>query len=294
MKYVFVFILSIIITDPTKIGKINSLKADAKKLFNGGKYDEAIKKYRYLVDTLDVTEDEVKLNLASAYFLTRDTSNARTAYQELAQNTKPAIRSTALQQLGVLNNQQGKAEEALSQFKQAIKADPTNTDARYNYEMLKKKLDDQKKKDEQNKDKNKDQKEKDKKDEQKKNEKEQEKKDQEKKDQEKKDQEKKEQEKKEQEQKDQQKKDEQNKSEQEKKEEQEKKDQEKTEQQKEEDQRKKEQKPSPEVAKKLKEMNMSPEKANMILEAMKNQEIQYLQQNKRKATKSKDKSKPDW
>jgi len=41
-------------------------------------------------------------------------------------------------------------------------------------------------------------------------------------------------------------------------------------------------------------MNMSEEKANMILDALKNQEIQYLQQNKRKATKTKDNSKPDW
>ena len=39
---------------------------------------------------------------------------------------------------------------------------------------------------------------------------------------------------------------------------------------------------------------MSEEKAKMILEAMKNQEIQYLQQNKRKATKQRDKTKPDW
>ncbi|MEJ0030873.1 MAG: hypothetical protein WDO15_11105 [Bacteroidota bacterium] len=45
---------------------------------------------------------------------------------------------------------------------------------------------------------------------------------------------------------------------------------------------------------KLKDMDMSEEKAKMILEAMKNQEIQYLQQNKRKATKQRDKTKPDW
>ena len=32
----------------------------------------------------------------------------------------------------------------------------------------------------------------------------------------------------------------------------------------------------------------------MILEAMKNQEIQYLQQNKRKSSKPKDRGKPDW
>lgn len=46
--------------------------------------------------------------------------------------------------------------------------------------------------------------------------------------------------------------------------------------------------------KKLEEMKISEEKARMILEAMKNQEKQYLQQNKRKATKSKDRTKPDW
>ena len=39
---------------------------------------------------------------------------------------------------------------------------------------------------------------------------------------------------------------------------------------------------------------MDEQKARMILEAMKNQEIQYLQQNRRKATKPKDKNKPDW
>ena len=45
----------------------------------------------------------------------------------------------------------------MSQFKQAIKSDPANQDARYNYEMLKKKLEEQKKKDEQKNKDNKDQ-----------------------------------------------------------------------------------------------------------------------------------------
>ena len=140
----------------------------------------------------------------------------------------------------------------------------------------------------------------------------QEKKEQEKKDQEKKEQEKKEQEKKEQEKKDPQNKDgenkDQQKKEQEKKEEEKKKDQqdknEKKDQQKKDsekekpqtEQEKKDQQKqnAPDLSDKLQKMNISEEKAKMLLEAMKNQEIQYLQQNKRKATKSKDKSKPDW
>ncbi len=39
-------------------------------------------------------------------------------------------------------------EEALNHFKEAIKADRDNIDARYNYEMLKRKLDQEKKKNE--------------------------------------------------------------------------------------------------------------------------------------------------
>ena len=45
---------------------------------------------------------------------------------------------------------------------------------------------------------------------------------------------------------------------------------------------------------KLKEMNIPLEKAQMILEAMKNNETQYVQQKKRKATERKRSDKPDW
>ena len=45
---------------------------------------------------------------------------------------------------------------------------------------------------------------------------------------------------------------------------------------------------------KLEQMNISEEKAKMILEAMKNNEIQYIQQQRRKPTKATDSSKPDW
>jgi len=45
---------------------------------------------------------------------------------------------------------------------------------------------------------------------------------------------------------------------------------------------------------KLEELNLTEEKARMILEAMKNNEIQYIQQNQRKATKKPESGKPDW
>lgn len=49
-----------------------------------------------------------------------------------------------------------------------------------------------------------------------------------------------------------------------------------------------------ETEQRLKEMDISPEKARMILEAMKSNEVQYLQQKKRKNSRRSDSGKPDW
>jgi Ca-activated chloride channel homolog len=287
MKLVTILIVfALAIVDPVTIGKINTAKSEARKAYASGDYKGAVQKYRYLTDSLNVQEDEVRLNLANAYFQTNDTTNALSGYSSLTASAKSDIRSKAQQQLGIMNHRQGKLEEALENFKQAIKADANNKDARYNYEMLKKKLEEQKKKQEQDqKDRDKDNKDQQQKDKQQNKDQ----KDQQKKEQENKDQQKKEQEKKDQQEKEQQEKD---------KQEQEKKDQEQKEKQdaeKDQDKDKNEKKDmSPQLSEKLQQMKMSEEKAKMILEAMKNQEIQYLQQNKRKATKPRSKDKPDW
>ncbi len=266
------FVVAFLFTDLDKIGKINSLKSEAKKAYLGGDYKTAVEKYKYLIDSIGVNEDEVLLNLANSYFELQDTSHLANAYLPLTQSSNLKIKSVANQQLGVSANRQEKFEEALNYFKQALKADPTNEDARFNYELVKKKLEEQKKqeqeqkKEDQKKDENKDEK---------KDQKDKENKDQKQDQKDKQDKEQQEKEKKDQEQKEKQSKE-----------------QEEQEQKEEQNKEKKDLPPS--VSEKLKEMQMSEEKAKMILEAMKNQEVQYLQQNKRKATKPKDKGKPDW
>jgi tetratricopeptide (TPR) repeat protein len=151
MKLVFIYVvLAVVAIDPAKIGKVNSAKAEARKAYNSGNYKLAIERYTYIIDSLGVNEDELALNLANSYFQISDTTSAFGVYQSIAGSEKPRIRSNAQQQLGILNHRQGKYEEALANFKQAIKADANNKDARYNYEMLKKKLDEEKKKDQKN------------------------------------------------------------------------------------------------------------------------------------------------
>ena len=281
MKLFLLIALSILmLVDPATVKKINNAKAAAEESFKNGDYTTAITHYQYLVDSLGVREDEVILNLANASYLAKDTANAFNYYQSVTESPKTDIRSKAFQQLGIMANQQGRAEEALNFFKHAIKAEPSNDDARYNYEMLKKKLEEKKKQQEEQQQQNKDDKKQDpqnqdqqKKEQQEKDQQEQKEKDEQSKDQQQKDKEQQEKEQKEQEEKE--------KQEQEEQQEQEKKEAEKEE--------------MPNLDReKLEEMKISEEKARMILEAMKNQEKQYLQQQKRKPTQSRDRNKPDW
>jgi hypothetical protein len=277
MKVLLMIVLALsTAVDPATVRRINAAKSAAEEAFKNGDYKSAIQHYHFLVDSLGVKEDEVILNLANSYYLAKDTANAFNTYQSVTESPKTEIKSKANQQLGIMANQQGRAEEALNYFKQAIKAEPTNDDARYNYEMLKKKLDEKKKQEE---------------------EKQKQNKDQQKQDQENKDQQKKEEQDKDQKQDDQQNKDEQEKDQQQKDQEQ------KEKEQKEQQEKDKQQQDLKEAEKKemqnldrdkLEQMKISEEKARMILEAMKNQEKQYLQQQKRKATQSRDRNKPDW
>ena len=149
MKFVAVSIFSLLLViDPGKIALVNSAKKEARQAYVDGDYKKAVEKYKYLTEILEVQEDEVTLNLANAYFHTNDTTNAVSSYQSLLASSKSHIRSKAHQQLGIMQHREGKLEESLNSFKQAIKADPANSEAKYNYEMLKKKLDEQKKKQE--------------------------------------------------------------------------------------------------------------------------------------------------
>ncbi len=261
------FLLLTLLIDPSKIGEVNKAKEKAKESYARGEYTEAAREYSRLVDSLGVKEEEVAMNLAHSYYHLNDTVNARNAYLGLTNSTKKNYQSVSYQQLGMLSHREGKLEEALTHFKSSLKADPFNEEARYNYEMVKKKLEEQKKQEQQQKDdqNQKDQDQKDNKDKQ------------DNKDQKQKDKQKKEQE-------EQQKKDQQEK---------EKKEQEQKQQQQKEEE-KKDDKKEQMSSEKMKEMKISEEKAKMVLEAMKNQEVQYLQQNKRKATKPKSKGKPDW
>lgn len=262
-------LLAILVNDPKEIAKVNALKKEAEAAYLAGDYELAISKYNLLTDSIGIDEDQIKLNLGHAHYHLGDTAGAKMNYGKVGASDNKKLRSIAYQQLGVMSKDAGKLEQALQQLKTAIKADPSNKDAIYDYEVVKKLLEEQKKQEQENKDKqNQDQENKDGEDEQK---------NEEKKDGEKEDQEKKE-------------------GENQEKSDQEKQDEQKEQEQKEGEQEEQEQEKSQEemTKEKLEEMGISEEKARQLLEAMRQSEIKYLQNQKRKATKRPPSGKPDW
>lgn len=281
MKYLLAILLAINpLTEVDKIARVNKAKKEAEQAYLSGDYAAAQAKYQYLIDSLQVNDDRVMLNLANAQYHLQDSMNALSNYKQLIDSQNQQVSSLAYQQLGEISFEKKQYEPALQHYKQALKKNPANEDARYNYELLKKLIQEQEEQQQQNQ--------------------EQQNEDQENKDQEKQDQEQSQENKDQnqnnkdqQEQKDGEEKEQEQEQKEGEEQDQEQKEQEQNEQNPEEEQEEQE-KPSPTPEEKLKELNISEEKAQMILEAMKNNEIQYIQQNQRKATKRKDSSKPDW
>jgi tetratricopeptide (TPR) repeat protein len=273
---ILLVLLAVAPGDIGRISKINNLKKSGASAYQAQDFEKASKAFRYLVDSLGVREEPVLLNLANAYFQQRDTSNAAYYYNQLLSSDEQKIRSVAHQQVGIVSMQRQNYHEALEHFKRALKANPGNEEARYNYELLKKRMQEQEQNQQQNQE-NEDQQENQQENQQQENEEQQKQEQQDQQDQQ-------EQEQQEQEQ-----------QEQEKGEAEEQKEEgkdgepESTEEEGEEmeDQ-------SPTRQERLEELNMTEEKAKMILEAMKNNEIQYIQQNQRKPTQRPDSGKPDW
>ncbi len=272
MMYLILFLLALWPKDPREIAQINGLKAKAQEAYMKGDFELALS-YCEQLDTL-TNDPAIKLNLGHAFFFLGDTSNAEQQYKEVVTQTKGALQSLGYQQLGFIQKQKRQYEGALESFKQSLLADSDNEDARYNYEVVKKLL--EKQKEEQDKQDKPDESE---------QEQEQENQQDQQDQQDKKDNqsgEGQEQENQEQQQQESQDSDEQKEGE---------------EQQKEnkEGEEKQPEEPSREemVRKKLEEMNINEEKAKMILEALRNNEIQYIQQQKRKATRP-ESNKPDW
>ncbi|WP_114778716.1 tetratricopeptide repeat protein [Botryobacter ruber] len=123
------------------ISQTNRYVREAAQAYEQQDFIYAIAAYEYLLNNLEVEDDQIRLNLAHAYYRSRNLEKARKQYQLLANHKSQRLRALAVLQLGNVAVQQQKFKNALSFYRSALIAEPGNESARYNYELLKKYLD---------------------------------------------------------------------------------------------------------------------------------------------------------
>ena len=133
------------------ISKINKLTKNAEKAFKEKNYKIAINNYNTLIDSFNMSNEKIHLNLAHSYLLSNDTLKAIENYNMASITNDNKIKSIAYQQLGNINESKNKLKNAAEFYKKSILSNNSNLDSKYNYELVTKKLKEQEKKKEENK-----------------------------------------------------------------------------------------------------------------------------------------------
>jgi len=277
MSRILLFLILFIPASWTATTRKNAAIKAASRDYAEANYEASVASHLRLSTDFGINSPNSSYNLALSYHYNNQLEEAQAAYLGLIGSVNPIIASFASNQNGTILGKQEKYKDALEAFKFALIKDPLNEPARYNYELLSRWLEE-----------NEDEKQEDQEQE---DQEQQEKEDQEKEDQEKNKEDKKDGEGDE-------------KTEEDEATESEKKDDKSGEKSQEE---KESQEPSEmesdlsdrekskeEMKQRLKEMNLSPEQASQILDAMNAAELRYIQQNKKKPTKRPEKGLPDW
>lgn len=140
--FFYIILLFLNIRSLTNVSERNRLKIEAGTAFLKKNYSLARDKYQSLANLSFNLEPEARLNMAHAYFYTKDTARALIEYKRLLKVKDEQIFTGALIQIGVINAMLKDSMTAMLLFKEALQKNPDNLTARYNYELLKKRLPD--------------------------------------------------------------------------------------------------------------------------------------------------------
>ncbi|MDQ3395458.1 MAG: tetratricopeptide repeat protein [Bacteroidota bacterium] len=144
IKLVFLILLFFYGGETKDVSKINELKKQAQEAYQNKDFAAASVVYQKLINDFQVEDERILINLANVYYQLEDTANASIYYQKAVSVPNKNIKSQALTQLGVMSHKKQNLEPALALFKEALKTDPSNEAARYNFELVKKQVNKQK------------------------------------------------------------------------------------------------------------------------------------------------------
>ena len=124
-------------------------------LYQEGKFDEARAYYERILRNRE-KDDAARFGLGTSAYQQKDFETAALVFNNVMSTKDKSLQSKALYNIGTLFNEQQKMEESLAFFRKAIESDPLNEDAKVNYELLKRHLQQQQQDQKQNSNQNQD------------------------------------------------------------------------------------------------------------------------------------------
>lgn len=127
-----------------------------QKAYNDGKYHEARSYYEHVLKNRE-KDDAAHFGLGATAYQQQDMETAARSLNSIMNSEDKSLASKAMFNLGNMFRDQQKMEESLALYRKAIELDPTDEDAKVNYEMLKQVVQQQQKEQDQDSDSDKNQ-----------------------------------------------------------------------------------------------------------------------------------------
>lgn len=135
MRFTLIILVGLLVSGFT----VNDARK-ANEAYERGDYEEAVQLYRSAIQQ-DPENPRLYFNLGNALAKTGDQDEAARAYEQYRSMTgNPGDESLADYNQGRMLTDAENYEEALKYFREALKKNPDDADARYNYELAKRRL----------------------------------------------------------------------------------------------------------------------------------------------------------
>jgi tetratricopeptide (TPR) repeat protein len=119
------------------------LLEEAEKAWQSSNYPEAVRLYREALDAYPARSQAVRYNLGITYLALDSAEKAYLFFQLATEGENATVAALASNQNGLILAGRGEIREALLAFRQALVFDPDLEEARFNYELLRKRLRDE-------------------------------------------------------------------------------------------------------------------------------------------------------
>ncbi len=105
------------------------------KYFQNGDYEKALKYYESVLQK-EIDNKEAKFGLGTVTFQTEDIQSAEEAFKQTLSSEDIQLQSKAHYNLGNLYYHKQELDQSLAHFKKSIELNPSDPDAKWNYELV--------------------------------------------------------------------------------------------------------------------------------------------------------------